>query len=211
MKKLLAIFLCLLMCIVFSGCNNTEKKNDEAKAAFQEVLENKRLFSYKCLVFDKITEENLEKFNFKTEYSALNSFIPQMYAYLDFDQDGVEELLIVDAMLSYFLVLRYDGEKVIGYISDDNVDLQNVKTDGTFLTVSYIFDDNHKIIGKNYFVCGFEFDGLDHKMKMLVSQNDEEGVYKIGKQSATKDEVEAHINNWKNSTTQIEWNKINLE
>ena len=62
MKKLIAILICLVMCLLTVGCNNTEKQNNEAKAAFQQVLEKKNNFSYKCLVFDKVTEENLKEF-----------------------------------------------------------------------------------------------------------------------------------------------------
>ena len=208
MKKLIAILICLVMCLLTVGCNNTEKQNNEAKAAFQQVLEKKNNFSYKCLVFDKVTEENLKEFRFHTEYSALNPFVPGGYAYIDFDQDGVEEMLVFDTGLSYFLILKYDGEKVNGYILDDNIDLQNVKTNGTFLTVTYNFDEDYKISGKNYHVCAVEFDGLDYRVDTLASQNHEDNIYKIDNKNSTKDEVEAYINNWKNNTTQIEWCKL---
>lgn len=62
MKKLIAIFMCLVMCLSFFGCNNTEKQNSEAKELLQKVLDNEQNFSYKCMVFDKVTEENLKEF-----------------------------------------------------------------------------------------------------------------------------------------------------
>ena len=208
MKKLIAISICLVLFLTFVGCNNVEQQNEVAKAAFQEVLENKRNFSYKCLVFDKVTEESLKKFNFKTIDNAFNSFNPHGYAYLDFDQDGVDEMLIYDMGLSYFLILKHDGEKVNGYILDDNIDLKNVKTNGTFITVTYNFDENYKITGNNYNVCEVEFDGLDYSINHLAFQNQDDNIYKIDNKNSTKDEVEAYINNWKNNTTQIEWCKI---
>lgn len=205
MKKLLAIFLCLLMCLVFSGCNNTEKKNDEAKTVLTKVLNKEENFTVHNVYVDKTTEENLEEFRYPTYSNALNIFVPSYYTFADFDSDGIEELLMVDATLSYFLILRYDGEKAVGYMVDDNIDLQNVKTNGTFLTVSYIFDDNFKITGKDFHVCEIEFNGLDYRVNTLASQNHEDNIYTIGKQSTTKDEVEVYIDNWKNNTTQIEW------
>ena len=204
MKKSVIIFLCFVLLLSFVGCNNTEKQNELAREYLNKVLEKEQNFTYKCLVFNKVTDENLQEFVFNTESRALNPFIPHGYAYLDFDRDGVEELLVVDATISYFLILRYDGEKVVGYMLDVNIDLQNVKTNGTFLKVSYIYD-NFKIVGKDFYVCEVEFDGLDFRINTLASQNQEDNIYKIGNQSATKDEVEVYINNWKNNTTQIEW------
>ena len=210
MKKVLAVFLCLLICVSLCCCKGDKIDGNDARQALECVFNKEQNFTYKSLVFDEITQENLTDFEFQTPSSAREVFIPHSYAYIDFDRDGVEELFIVDARLSYFLILRYDGEKVTGYMVDDNVDLQNVKTNGTFLTVSYIFDD-FKIIGKDFYVCEVEFDGLEYRFNTLASQNHEENIYKIGEQSATKDEVEAYINNWKNSTTQIEWCNINQE
>ena len=60
MKKLLAIFLCLLMCLAFSGCNNTEKMNDEAKTVLTKVLNKEENFTVYNASTDKTTEENLE-------------------------------------------------------------------------------------------------------------------------------------------------------
>lgn len=205
MKKLASLFLCFAILFSFVGCNTIEKQNEVAKEYLNKVLEKEQSFTYKCLVFDKVTDENLQKFVFNTESSALISFDPLSYTYLDFDHDGVEELFVVDARLSYFLILKYDGEKVVGYMMADNVDLQHIKTNGTFLKISYVFDDDFKIIGKNFSVCEVEFDGLDHRVNTLASQNQKEDIYKIGEQSATKDEVEAYIDNWKNNNTQIEW------
>lgn len=45
MKKILTIFLCLAMCLAFCGCNNTEKKNNEAKAVFTKVLNKEESFT----------------------------------------------------------------------------------------------------------------------------------------------------------------------
>ena len=92
MKKLLAIFLCLLMCTVFSGCNNTEKKNDEAKTVLTKVLNKEENFTVHNVYVDKTTEENLEKFRYPTYSDVLNIFVPAHYTFADFDADGIEEL-----------------------------------------------------------------------------------------------------------------------
>ncbi len=195
MKKLIAIFMCLVMCLSFVGCNNTEKQNSEAKEVLQRVLEKEQSFTYKCLVFDKVTEESLEKFSFPTETNAINAFVPQGYAYVDFDSDGIEELLIVDATLNFFLILRYDNENVNGYILE-NISLQEIKTDGSFLTVKY---NSYTAVGR------VSFDGLDCAVTHLAYKDDSTNTYELNKKSATRDEVEKYFDDWNGNTTKISW------
>ena len=107
MKKLLAIFLCLLMCIVFSGCNNTEKKNDEAKTVLTKVLNKEENFIVHNVYLDQTTEENLGKFHYPTDSDALNVFLPVCYTFADFDADGVDELLMVDVLLIDYLLTHH--------------------------------------------------------------------------------------------------------
>ncbi len=194
-KKLIAIFMCLVICLSFVGCNNTEKQNNEAKETLQRVLEKELSFTYKCLVFDKVTEESLEKFNFHTGYSALNPFVPQGYAYVDFDSDGIEELLIVDATLNFFLILRYDNENVNGYILE-NISLQEIKTDGSFLTDRY---NSYTAVSR------VSFDGLDCAVTNLAYKDDSANAYLLNQKSATRDEVEKYFDDWNENTTKISW------
>ena len=198
MKKLMAIFICLAMCLSFAGCNNTEKQNSEAKELLQKVLDKEQNFSYKCLVFDKVTEENLKEFRFHTEYSALNPFVPQGYAYIDFDSDGIDELVIVDATLQYFLILRYDNENVNGYILE-NISLQDIKTDGSFLTVRY---NSYTAVSR------VSFEELDCVVTNLAYKNDSTNIYQLSEKSATKDEVEKYFDDWNENTTKISWTTI---
>ena len=195
MKKLIAIFMCLAMCLSFVGCNNTEKQNSEAKELLQKVLDKEQNFSYKCLVFDKVTEESLNKFKFHTEYSALNPFVPYEYAYVDFDSDGIEELVIVDAMLKFFLILRYDNGNVNGYILE-NISLQDIKTDGSFLTV---------IHNRYTAVSRVSFDGLHCAVTNLAYKNDSANTYQLNQKSATRDEVERYFDDWNEDTIKISW------
>ena len=54
------------MCLAFSGCNNTEKMNDEAKTVLTKVLNKEENFTVYNASADKTTEENLEKFRYPT-------------------------------------------------------------------------------------------------------------------------------------------------
>ena len=187
--------MCLVSCLSFVGCNNTEKQNDEAKEALQRILEKEQSFTYKCLVFDKVTEESLEKFSFPTETNAINAFVPQRCAYVDFDSDGIEELLIVDVTLNFFLVLRYDNENVNGYILE-NISLQEIKTDGSFLTVRY---NSYTAVSR------VSFDGLDCAVTNLAYKDDSTNTYQLNKKSATRDEVEKYFDDWNENSTKISW------
>ena len=198
MKKIIAIFMCLVLCLSFVGCNNTEKQNEEAKETLQRVLEKEHSFTYKCLVFDKVTEESLEKFSFPTESNAINAFVPQGYTYIDFDSDGIEELLIVDVTLKYFLILRYDDKNVNGYILE-NINLQDVKTDGSFSIVRY---NSYTTISK------VSFDGYDCEVTNIAYKNYSSNTYQLNEKSATKDEVEQYFDDWYENTTKISWETI---
>ena len=210
MKKILVILLCFVMCISICGCNGTKIDATAAREALESVINKEQDFTYKSSLHEKVTQENLKNFEFLGK-SSLETFYPLYYAFVDFNDDGIEEALVLDARFTYFLILRYDGEKVVGYTPEENIEYQKVKTDGTFLTVTYIFDEDHKIIGENRFLCGIEFDDLDYQIKTLASQDNKEGVYKIGNRTSTKDEVEKYISDWDKDTTKPEWNEINWE
>ena len=195
MKKILMVLLCFVISLSFVGCKNTEKQNNEARELLQKVLEKEQSFTFKSLVFDKVTEESLEKFSFPTEVSAINRFAPLGYSYIDFDSDGIEELLIVDVELQFFLILKYDDGNVNGYILDD-MSLQGIKTDGSFLTVRY---DSYTAISR------VSFEGLNCEVSYLAYKGDSTNTYQLKGKPATKEEVESYFDEWNENTTKISW------
>ncbi len=199
MKKLLAIFLCLVMCFCFSGCNSTEKKNEEAKEMLTKVLNNEEDFTVYNVYVDETTEENLEKFRYPTYSNALNIFLPLMYAFVDFDSDGIEELLILDANYTDFLFLRYDDGKVYGYVHN-RISMQDIKTDGSFMTFDY---DGYNAISR------ISFSGTSYEITNLAYKDDSENKYLLDEESAQKSKVEEYFENWNKNTTKITWKEIN--
>ena len=195
---MIAFFMCVVLCFSIVGCRSNENQNTVAKEALQRVLDGDESFNYKCLVFDEVREESLKSFRFHTESNALNPFSPKAYAYVDFDADGIEELLILDATLSFFLILRYDNENVNGYILE-HIDLQNVKTDGSFLTIRY---NSYTAISR------VSFEELDCVVTNLAYKNDSTNIYQLNEKSATKDEVEKYFDDWDENTTKISWTTI---
>ena len=196
MKKLIAIFMCLVICVAFVGCNNTEKQNDEAKETLQRVLEKEQTFTAKTIVFsDKTTEQTLEKYHFQTIDNAYYSFVPEQYAFVDMDNDNIDELIILDAMMNYYLVLHYENEKVYGYNIGAR-SLIDLRTDGSFLTSSGAGINS---IGN---MC---FDGIECKVinKALANDNDQE--YFIDGEKIDQETSKKYFDDWNENTTKISW------
>ena len=210
MKKLIAVLLCIAICLSFAGCQKpgkqeekpteqqTEKPTENPREALEKVLNKEASFTFKSLVFDEVTEENLEKFRFVTEYSVNNAFLPVIYSYVDFDSDGVEELLIAEMGLHFYLILRYDNGKVNGYILE-RLSAQEIKTDGSFV-VSW-----HK--GPES-VNRVRFDGLECELTELACKDETENTYTLKGKTATKEIVESFFADWKSSGEKITWTNI---
>ena len=214
MKKLIAILLCIAICLSFVGCQKPEKQEEKpteqqtekptenatekSREALEKVLNKEASFTFKSLVFDEVTEENLEKFRFITEYSVNNAFLPVVYSYVDFDSDGVEELLVAEMGLHFYLILRYDNGKVNGYILE-RLSAQEIKTDGSFV-VSW-----HK--GPES-VNRVQFDGLECELTELACKDETENTYTLNGKTATKEIVESYFADWKSSGEKITWTNI---
>lgn len=104
-------------------------------------------------------------------------------------------MVIVDATLKFFLILRYDNENVNGYILE-NISLQDIKTDGSFLTVRY---NSYTAISR------VSFEELDCVVTNLAYKDDSANTYQLNQKSATKDEVEKYFDDWNENTTKISW------
>jgi hypothetical protein len=213
MKKLIAILLCIAICLSFVGCQKPEKQEEKpteqqtekptenatekSREALEKVLNKEASFTYKW-TFGTVTEQSLEKFTFNTESVALETFSPVAYSYVDFDSDGVEELLVAEMGLHFYLILRYDNGKVNGYILE-RLSAQEIKTDGSFV-VSW-----HK--GPES-VNRVQFDGLECKLTELACKDETENIYTLKEKTATKETVESYFAGWKSSGEKITWIKI---
>ena len=193
MKKILAIFLCLTMCFGFIGCRNTEKMNDEAREALQRVLENEQTFTAQT------TEYTLEKYHFQINDNAYDVFVPEQYAFVDMDNDNIDELVIFDSMMNYYLVLHYENEKVNGYRIDVR-SLIDLRTDGSFMTSSGA--------GINS-ISNMCFDGSECKVIDKALANDYDQEYFIDGKKTDQKTSKKYFDDWYENTTKISWNTIN--
>lgn len=202
MKRFLAIILTLILCLSLVGCDNgnNENQNEQAKEALIKVLEKKQPFTAKTsVVSDKTTEQTLEKYHFQTVDNAHYSFVPAYYVFIDCDADNIDELVILDAKLYCYLVLRYDGEKVCGYNYAGIGDVKKLKSDGSF--EPKLEDGEQKI-------AVLKFDGYDFEIVEKAYMNKNENKYLIDGKTEDKDTVEKYFDNWLENTPNVDWVEI---
>lgn len=216
MKKLIALLLCLVICLSFAGCQKPETQGEKPtkqtekpaeptenpREALEKVLNKEANFTYKCLVFGKVTEENLEKFMFATEGSAINPFVPWGYTYVDLDSDGVDELVIYPLSLTYCLILRYGGERVYGYLVPQR-SFVNLRTDGTFLVSGGAGINS---ISSMSFLDTYQ--DTSFVIEDIAYKDDMDGVYFLNGKASDKETVEAYFENWDATTTNVSWGKL---
>lgn len=199
MKKYVAIVLCLALCLTFVGCRKTEKNNKQAKAALQKVLDEEADFTFKSLINESTTQENLTKFTFSTVYSAMERFVPTRYMYADFDGDEVEELLIAASGLQFCLMLHYEDGTVYGNILD-YISHKYIGKDGSFLIESFGGDKRQ--------LCTISFDGPNCKLETLAYISEYAKTYQVDYKDVSKSEAEAYIEKWDEETEKLTWVKI---
>lgn len=110
--------------------NTTEdRKQQDTEKFLLEVLENKRAFitKYKYEVF-------LNNFSISDRGGPANLI---EYAFVDFDQDGSNELVIGitpgDEYISHYLLLRYHNSNVHSFLIGNRI-MQDLKEDGSFIS-----------------------------------------------------------------------------
>lgn len=201
MSKLLAVLMCVLISFCYVGCGktNNEKQNKEAKAALTDVLNEKGTFIVKNMQSNKTTEETLEKYHFSTVSNAYYAFVPGHYTFVDLDADGIQELIVFDLQLSYYLVLRYANEKVYGY-NIESRNMVDLKTDGSFKTTSISAGDK--------FISRISFADTSFEITDKAYKNDDDGKYLIKGESTDKGAVEKYFEEWNKNTTKVSWEKI---
>ena len=133
--------------------------------------------------------------------NAINKFSPRFYSYIDFNEDGIEELLVIDLTQQHSLILRYDNGEVKGNVfwEEDTIDTKTFKTNGTF---SLYFPRNVKTVSR------VTFDGYDCEITHLAYINDSEKDYKLNGKAESKEKVEEYIKNWEENTEKFKYTNI---
>ncbi len=192
MKRILALLMALALCLSMVGCGNANKK---AKAALTAVLEKSESFTVKNPYTDRITEESLDNFYFPVLGGDQNNYQPKKYTFVDMDGDGVEEMVIHDADHSFYLILRYTGDMVRGYMVASR-GLIDLKTDGSFSTSSGISENT---------VSTMTFADADYELKHKIYESEVEKTYLVDGEAADPETVNLNFKNWNKDTTKVTW------
>ena len=197
MKKLLCIALAaLLLCA--TACNATPAPESSAAYPAQEaltrVLNSEQSFAVKIWSTGNEEQKNLLNFTFGTEYAALNVFVPAQYSFVDMDRNGVRELVVLSTKMDFFLVLRYNGGQVTGYMVPYR-GLMHLRTDGRFWSSG---GAALSVIGR------MSFDGPDYTVTELAYRDQYDGVYRLDGVASDKESVEAYYTAWE-SVPEVEW------
>lgn len=207
MKKLVAIFLCLLMILSLFSCtvNNSvashegtdttpaaKSQNDVAMEMYEAVLKNEI----------KVYETDTEEYNYladcKTPYERilLRDCENLRYAYTDIDGDSVNEL-VIDC--GDTLILRC-YEEIIYLYSFTFRQLSRLNVDGSY---------SWNYTGQNFeYGCNqIYFEGAELKIKELyriVNDGEPDAEYYIEDEQVTREELLNHINDDRKSQLQFE-------
>ena len=202
MKKLLCIALAVLLLCV-TACNATPAPESSAPSApdttpaqeaLTRVLNSEQSFAVKIWSTGREEQKKLSDFTFGTEYAALNVFVPAQYSSVDMDGDGVRELVVLSAKMDFFLVLRYNGGQVTGYMVPYR-GLMQLRTDGRFWSSG---GAALSVIGR------MSFDGPDYTVTELAYRDQYDGVYRLDGVASDKESVEAYYTAWE-SVPEVEW------
>lgn len=177
------------------AAQETEKPTDDqtAKLALTEVLDNTGVFTVKNPDTGNTTKETLENYQLYN-----NRFVPKQYTFVDLNADGIEELVIFDIHQNNYLVLRYNGERVYGYVLGSR-SLINLKTDGTFMTSSGAAINS---------ISRISFVGTSYQITDLAFENDFDKEYLLDGEATEQETVQKYFSDWETNTTRVTWETI---
>ena len=189
MKRLLTVFFCFSITMLV-GCMPVEKDGSEVLLS---------VMNQECTFVTQNGKEVLLKDYMvgEGEYITNKYAQPYEYTYVDFDEDGMDEMVInISNDLGFYLVLHYEAEKVYGYEFVIR-SLQSLKSDGSFIRSGGAMS--------TYYSC-MTFDKQKVKITNTAIKDDNNQIYELyGKQSSIE-ELDKYIANW-NQKENVTWMK----
>lgn len=169
--------------------NKTNGDNkDDAKQALLDVMNSKQKF---------IDEENKEVYFKNFEIVENQTAKVKEYAFVDMDQDGIEELVIYTTSdYGAYIVLHYENNKVYGYMIGVR-SLENLKTDGSFMASS----------GANSVeYLRMTFNKNNYKVNTEAVYDATDKTYKINNKDVSEKEIKEYEEKW-NKKENVKWSK----
>lgn len=165
--------------------------------AFIKVLTGEYTFTVKNGRSGKGEKRKLDHFAFATEYAAQIMFVPAQYAFVDMNGDKIFEMVVADLKLDFFLVLRYAGGGVCGYVIPHR-SLMDLRADGLFRGSEGAAISS---IGR------MSFKNLEYAVTELAYMDQQKGVYRLNGATSDKASVEAYYKARENIPA-VKWIKI---
>lgn len=189
MKKLISVLFVLLIIFSASAC-----EKDSSNIDLMSILKNEQKF-----IAENGEEVYLKDYKYAEEYYAT----PSRYALVDFDGDGINEL-VVDISLNggIYLVFHNDGSNIYGF-QFFSKELQNIKVDGSF--------SQSGAAVSNYYTR-ITFDGDDYEITNVAVCDEYISKYEIDGKECSIEEIDEYIENWqqKEDVNWIEYEKRGL-
>lgn len=171
-----------------TSVETSNQKEVDVKQLLMDVMENKKKL---------IDEEKQEIYLKELKIVENQTAEVEKYAYVDMDNDGVEELVIYTTSdYGAYVILHYENEKVYGYKIGVR-SLENLKKDGSFMGSS----------GANsteYLRMSFDKNTYTLKTEAIYDSTNKE--YEINDETVTKKEIEKYANDW-DKKEDIVWSK----
>ncbi len=193
MKKFISFMLLVVLSVYLCACSDVTENNNLHDEQMMAVLNSEIRFvsedGEKVLLKDFVwgSDENTEFFATPSEYS-----------FVDFDNDGVEELVVdITPNQVYYMIFHKNNDNIYGFLIGRRA-LQSIKEDGSFVQTGGAFT--------NYY-CRMEFEGESYKIVNTAIKDEIAGIYEIDGNKSTIDAVNKYIDNW-NSIKEVEWVKL---
>lgn len=214
MKKFL-IIICVIIALAIGGVfiykrynnsnleNNVENNNVniyENEDLNMDLDINTRLFDVmnSCITFIDWAN-NRVMFN---EYKISNEekAVPSKYAYVDLDNDGIEELVVLTTSdYGAYIILKYQDNDIYGHMIGIR-SFEKLKVDGSFIGSSGANNNE-------YLTITFNENKYSLNKEAVFDENNQ--IYQIKGKDVTKDEINTFVEEWnkKENVKWIEYNK----
>jgi len=193
MKKTMCLLLLLIFLFSFVSCRNVISNNLSSETHLLSALKSEITF---------IAEDGkniyLQDFAYASDESTEYYAKPQEYAFIDFDGDNVDELVVdITPNQVYYMVFHKNNDDVYGFLIGRR-SLQSIKEDGSFIQTGGADINCY---------CKMEFDNDSYEIIDTAIKNETDGIYEINGKESTFGAVNEYIEAW-NLKKDAEWIKV---
>lgn len=163
-------------------------KADNTKQILLDVMNNKHKF---------IDENNKNVYLKDFEIVEGQTAEVETYAFVDMDDDGIDELIIYTTSdYGAYVILHYENQEVYGYMIGVR-SLENLKSDGTFIGSNGA--DSHEYLR-------MEFNKNEYSIETEAVYDKIDKIYKINDTDVSEKEIKDYTEKW-SKKEDVSWSK----